>query len=856
MLNPLERLDPVRRNVYLLLTAFWVAALGVALAGYVYYLKGKAAVENEVRTQLSAIAELKVRHIREWREERLDNGRFLGLTPVPPAVAKYLSKGVAGSPPAEVLKWLKTIRETLEYGNVILVNPARRIWTADGKSSNTPEFYFALARQAMEADGPILTDFHRDDGPLGVHLGLNVALRDRAGGEPVGALLIGIDPKESLYPAIQEWPTGSRSAESMLVRREGNEVVFLNNVRHQRDTALRMRLPLSNSKLPAAQGALGFEGITTGVDYRGVPVLAALRQVPGAPWVLVTKIDLAEIHSATERQTFWLGLVACSVILTIGTGIALLLRDLRARFDLQRYTAELEQRALRGHFDYLSRFANDIILLTDENGIIVEANDRAASSYGRSREELIGTQLRHLRAPEAASSFDQDWKNTELQGSVIFETRHVRRDGSTFPVEVSARGVVVDQSLYRQSIIRDITDRKEAEQERARLEEKLQRAQRLESIGRLAGGVAHDFNNLLTVINGYTSMVMDGLPASDENQEMLQEVSAAGHRAASLTRQLLAFSRKQVIAPKVLDLNTVITDVVKLLNRLVGEDIKIVTKLEVSLDPVNVDPGQIEQVLMNLATNARDAMPRGGELIFETRNVEIDGQYASQHVDAQVGKHVLLAVVDNGEGMTEEVLAHAFEPFFTTKPRGQGTGLGLATAYGTIRQSNGWIEVQSQPGKGTRFNIYLPRAATKMRGEADHADGDSAARDFRGNETILIVEDQPEVRNLAAQALRRYGYDLLEASNGEEAIALCESRTGTIDLLVTDVIMPGMTGPELVKRVAPMMPETKILYISGYTETLMGDNNAVDGQTAFLQKPFTARALAEKVRDVLDARHR
>jgi PAS domain S-box-containing protein len=639
----------------------------------------------------------------------------------------------------------------------------------------------------------------------------------------------------------------------LLARRDGNEVVYLNELRHRTNTALKLRIPLSQENLPAARGTMGFEGILTGIDYRGVPVLAAVRKVPETPWIMVAKIDLKEIHAPIEEQVYWLGLIACSVVLTIGTGVTLILRDLRAQINLQRYRAELEQRALRGHYDYLSRFANDIILLAGADGRILEANDRAVSSYGYSREELMGMPLQRLEAPERLAAFEKEWRRTEQQESVIFETRHLRKDGSTFPVEVSARRVKVDEAVFLQSIIRDITERKEAERERARLQEQLQQSQRLESIGRLAGGVAHDFNNLLTVINGYSSMAVDALPAHDPLRDSMREVFDAGQRATSLTRQLLAFSRKQLIAPKLLNLNTVVSDLVKMLRRLVGEDVAIITDLASSLEPVFVDPGQMEQVLMNLATNARDAMPRGGKLIIETQNVEVDEEYAAAHVDARPGRYVLLAVTDTGEGMSAETLKHAFEPFFTTKLRGQGTGLGLATVYGAVKQSNGWIWAYSEPGKGTTFKIYLPRAvAGESPGGGEHIQSYAGAHDVRGNETVLVVEDQAEVRKLMVEGLTQYGYRVIEAGRGDEALTLCGSFPDEIHLLITDVVMPGITGPEVASRAASARPRMRVLYISGYTENLIAHQGVLDAGVAYLQKPFTAGALAQKVREVLD----
>jgi PAS domain S-box-containing protein len=652
---------------------------------------------------------------------------------------------------------------------------------------------------------------------------------------------------------IQSWPTNSRTAETLLARREGNDVLYLNELRHRKNTALSLRLPLESKELPAAMAARGYEGVFTGIDYRGVPVLAAVRKVPGVSWVLVAKRDLQEVHEPIERQTLWLGLIGFSVLLTIGTGVTFVLRDLRARFDTQRYRAELEQRVLRGQYDYLSKYANDIILLMNSEGIIVEANDRAVHSYGYSREELIGKPLHEIRAPETRAASEQDPQMTEQQESVIFETRHCRKDGTAFPVEVSARRVAVDDTVYQLSIIRDITERREAERERANLQEQLQQSQRIESIGRLAGGMAHDFNNLLTVINGYSAMVMDALPSDDPLRIEVHEISEAGERAATLTRQLLAFSRKQLIAPKILNLNTVISGVVKMLRRLVGEDISIITDLAPALDVVFADPGQIEQVLMNLVTNARDAMPQGGQLNIQTRNVIIGSEYAAAHIEAKSGAFVCLSVTDSGEGMTPETLEHAFEPFFTTKPRGQGTGLGLATVHGAIKQAKGWIGVYSEVNVGTTFKIYLPRAEAAVTGGIEQTtERPTSERDGRGHETVLVVEDQAEVRRLAVEALRHYGYRVLEASNGDDALELCKTLKEEIDLIVTDVVMPGITGPELASRAADAKPRAKVLYMSGYAETFIAHQGILDAGLAYLQKPFTADVLARKARAVLD----
>jgi PAS domain S-box-containing protein len=441
----------------------------------------------------------------------------------------------------------------------------------------------------------------------------------------------------------------------------------------------------------------------------------------------------------------------------------------------------------------------------------------------------------------------------ETEGSIRgFECRFNRRDGTAIRVSINGRKVcgADGRTLYYDGFIEDITERKRVENEQARLEGELRQAQKLESIGRLAGGVAHDFNNLLTVINGYSEFLIKGLKAGDPLRFYAGEIRTAGERAASLTKQLLAFSRKQVIEPRVLDLNETVRESAPMLQRLIGEDVTLETHLDGSLGQAMADPDQIHQVIMNLAVNARDAMPEGGRLVIGTRNVELDERACAALLpEARPGRYVLMTVTDTGHGMDEAIRQKIFDPFFTTKEVGKGTGLGLSTVYGIVRQSEGWIDVSSEVGVGTAFKVYLPRIDACSAPE----EGEALPSTAGGDETILVVEDQDSVRSFTTAALIQHGFHVLESSCGDEAIDLAGRHPGQLDLLVTDVVLPGMNGKELSDRLKTARPLLKVLFISGYTADVIANHGVLDRGVAFLQKPFGPEELAAKVREVLAA---
>ncbi|MGE5571340.1 MAG: PAS domain S-box protein [Rhodospirillales bacterium] len=1344
------------RGSILFLVVFVLFWTGIIISAHRHLTRQRADFKAQVDHELSTVAELKAGQLAVWTEERLGDAEIIrSAAALMPELRRMLETG--GDPEVErrVRAWIESWLYSQDYANAILLDTKGRVRLAIGRLAGAPGHYAEAAARILRGGRVVFQDFHREPGLPGVHLGLDIPLH-ADNGEPIGVLLLGIDPHESLYPLLKAWPAASESAEILLVRREQNDVVYLSELRHKKDAALNLRFPLTRPDLPAARAARGLQGAHDGVDYRGVPVLAATLPVRGTPWYLVAQVDAAEVYDSLRKNSVLLMLMAGTLIVLTGAATGLIIRSQRARFYRQKYEAERERRALIGHYDYLSRYANDIILLTDENDRIVEANDRAVACYGYSRGELIGMNFRELQHPSALAEFDAQWAAVARRDGHLFETLHRRKDGSAFPVEVSVRLIPVDGAGFRQSIIRDIaerramqeslrqanaklsaiiesaplgimvidregcirlwnksaeriygwtgeevlnrpmppgvwvseqedgrelwdelaagrtvtleettrrrkdgaaievnmtsaplfdaqgstlgaiaivadvtdskraqealresewrvelavqasnmglwdwdfktqtvyyspewkaqlgysdeeisndfaewevrlhpedrdraiaalqrylddpssspyeaefrmrhkdgsyrwilargaliydaagnpwrlagshldfTDRREMEEvirqhrrlvqrildatpdllyiyhlresrfvfanrhvagylgydaervsamgpeqmrriihpddvaafeshyrrcceaadgevlevegrilhaggawrwlrgrhvvfardengavtqilglaqditERRRAEEALRKsearleraqkiallgnwatgapayewsaevysifgvsketftptresflslvhpddrdrvraafdasmaagkafniehrivrpdgalryvrqhaepeldesgrvrmigivqditeykrlqdqflqAQRLESVGRLAGGVAHDFNNLLTVIIGYSDLVLAQLAHGAPLAAPMEEIRKAARRAAELTGQLLAFSRKQPVQPKTLDLNALIADLENMLRRLIGEDVKLVTHLGPSLDPVTADPGQMTQVLMNLAVNARDAMPNGGKLILETKNVVFDESYAEKHAYLKPGPYVQLSVSDTGLGMSEEIRNHLFEPFFTTKEKGKGTGLGLSTVYGIIKQAGGHIWVYSEPGVGTTFNICLPRAAPGRTA----AEPPKVNEALRGSETVLVVEDQQEVRKLAKDILQRYGYQVLDASCGEEAVELCRAHGGPIHLLLTDITMPVMTGRELAEKIKPLRPQIKVLFMSGYADNLITHQNVLDGNTAYLQKPFSARSLAKKVRETLQA---
>jgi two-component system cell cycle sensor histidine kinase/response regulator CckA len=526
------------------------------------------------------------------------------------------------------------------------------------------------------------------------------------------------------------------------------------------------------------------------------------------------------------------------------------LRDEQCLLTVVKDTTEGRQtQAELGRLSAVVERSKEAVLITGFDGTILYANPAFAEISGYTREQILGKNPRFLKSGKQDAAFYRNLWDTLLAGKIWHgEMTNHRQDGSLYVQETTIIPVQDSHGATNHFIAigLDVTEQRKTETQ-------LRQAQKMEFVGRLAGGVAHDFNNLLTLITGYGHLLKEQLETESPLQAYCDEVLQAGERAAGLTRQLLAFSRRQIVVPHVLDLNSVVANLEKMLRRLIGEDIEMVTVPQPDLWTVKADRGQVEQIIVNLAVNARDAMPQGGNLAIQTANRTLDESFARTHMGAAAGPHVMLAVSDTGEGMDAETLAHVFEPFFTTKEEGKGTGLGLATVYSIVKQSRGSIWADSKPGRGSTFKIYLPRTDERVSqvGEAMQHPKSAA-----GSETVLVVEDEQGVRSLVCNTLAVQGYKVLEAHSSLEAASIMESYREPIQMLLTDVVMPQMSGKVLADRMPALHPEARVLFMSGYTDDAIIRNGIQDTNAFLLQKPFSPSGLIQKVREVLDADRR
>ena len=1080
-----------------LIVSFAIVFLLLLVGGVWFYVSEKNRLIGVSQSDLNAIAQLKIDQIVQWRTERLADAAVVSASPLVSEDLSAFQAGEQSRTTRDFLQYLRTFRDAEHYQDVLLVDAAGTAAVSiDGRpgtlsAEDAPAF--RLSDSGVHAS---VTDLSADPKSIPIHLDV-VAPVVSAGMERVleGWVILRVDAQEFLFPLIQSWPTSSSSAETLLVRRDGGDVLFLNDLRHRPDTALKLRIPLSQADVPAVMAVTGRTGLVYGKDYRGEPVVGAIRRVPGSPWSIIAKEDTAELlapwrlaaalilavllglaasvvglfltfwqrsqkshyaellrseerfrvtlmsvgdgviatdaHGAVtmmnpsaEALTCWtqaeaqgrpleevftvveetsrrpvqnparrviaegivVGLANHSILICRDgseraiadsgapirgetgdvDGVVLVFRDvsqertaLKALGESEEHYHSLFSHMLNGFascrmlyedghphdFIYLDvnaafskltglkdvkgkkvsevipgiresdpeliqvygRVASggppeqfetyvralddwfsisvysprqeyfvavfdvvterkksearrlllsaaieqtaEMIVITDSEGMIQYVNPAFETVTGYTRAEAIGRTPRILKSGAHDEGFYGELWQTLASGSAWkghFKNR--KKDGTIYEEEATISPVFDEAG----EIVNFVGNKHDISVELG-LEAQLRQAQKMESVGRLAGGIAHDFNNMLQVIHGYLEISMKDPALSDGQRRNLVQISSAARRSAELTSQLLAFARKQTINPRILDLNEAVERTTKMLRRLIGEDIELVWKPGAVDGRLKIDPMQLDQVLANLAVNARDAIDGVGSLTLETGEVVLDAAYCALHPGFLPGRFLLLTVSDTGSGMSLEVQAHLFEPFFTTKPIGKGTGLGLATVYGIVKQNAGFINVYSEQGHGTTFRVYLPSTTAETAATGDRAlsAGESASR---GTETILLVEDEEAILQVSQLILDELGYRVLTAGTPAEAERQAESHKGSIDLLVTDVILPQMNGKELSRRLSELHPRMKCLFMSGYTADVISQRGLLDEGVHFLSKPFTTTQLAEKIREALNAR--
>ncbi|HSN89670.1 MAG TPA: ATP-binding protein [Anaeromyxobacteraceae bacterium] len=588
---------------------------------------------------------------------------------------------------------------------------------------------------------------------------------------------------------------------------------------------------------PALRAVPG--GRRSGLEEDAPGLFLASADVPGTSWRVLVALPSEPVHAETHAG-LWRDAVVLTLVVALVLALAIAIsRRITAPVGAMERQLRLMERGLAG--------ASFPVVLVRPDGTLAYANEAAGRAHRATRTELLRTRLFEWDLDHPEEQWADTWARIREAGSIRLQTHRRRLDGTTFPVEIHVQHLVFEGEEYAFAFLRDLTERAHAEEALRRTQEQFLQAQKMEAVGRLAGGVAHDFSNLLTVILSCAQSLGESLPPGDPRRTSAEDIMRAGRGAADLTRQLLAFSRRQPIAPRVLRLGDLVAGTEKMLRRLIGEDVGLALAGASSPWRVRVDPGQMEQVLLNLAVNARDAMPSGGRLAIEVSRRQLAGSLVDGGATVPPGRWVVLEVADTGSGMDEDVRRHAFEPFFSTKPQGQGTGLGLATVYGIVRRVSGHIALDSAPGSGTTFRIYLPEAdeeAVPVRATPPPLRAVPAGSP---GATILVVEDDGPLRAILTRALSGAGYRALSAASGREAIDLADSHLDPIDLLLTDVVMPGMNGRQLAERLAAGHPSMPVLYLSGYTDDILGPQGVLAPGVELLHKPFTTAELLEVV---------
>ncbi len=853
--------------------AMGLLVLGVG--GTWYYNNQAKAARQAAIAHLTEIGQGQAEALAAWRRTQLEQAAAVMEIPfLAQEVIRFLT-----DPRDRKAHLLRTRFASLpsryQYTEVLVLDQEGRNKLGQTWNAETSSIHASALKEAFHQGTPVFARMHMDERQETPCISIVVPVFGQSPDavlpdfQPLGGLVFIQEAEQGLYPLLRSsWPASAKTGETLLVRRDKDAVVFLNNLAMYADTALKLQVSVAKKDTLVIMAALGRQGVVQGKDYRGVDVVAVLLPVPDSPWYMVAKQDADRVFAQWQaRSGFLLTLFAALAGGLVVIGLLAWQEHKMARYKrLYRAEARLRREAKQAGAALQESERSKSVLMANLPGMVYRCcYDRSWTMQflsqgcfvltGYSPEDLVNNSrvsFNDLILPDDRRQVYDIWDRAVADNiPAKLEYRIITADKQQ--KWVYEQGVpVYDKTGEIQAlegIIMDISDRKQAEAEREKLDAQFQQAQKMESVGRLAGGVAHDYNNMLNVILGYAELALGKTDPADALHDNLEKIHAAATRSADITRQLLAFARKQTIAPKVLDLNrTIDGGMLQILHRLMGENIDLSWQPADTLWSVKMDPVQIDQILANLCVNARDAIADVGKITIETGTKTFDQAYCDDHPGFIPGDFVMLAVSDNGCGMDKETQENMFEPFFTTKKAGKGTGLGLATVYGIVRQNNGFINVYSEQDKGTTIRIYLARHTEHQ--EQVQPKTSPPVPSGHG-ETVLVVEDETVILDLACAMLDHLGYTALAAASPEEAMNLAQAHADTIHLLITDVVMPGMNGRDLAVQLAKLYPDLKVLFMSGYTANVIAHHGVLDQGVQFMQKPFSMDDIAAKVREVM-----
>ena len=876
--NPPERLLPLPRETdppadppnpprWIYLGIFLFLILLIAGAGIFYFSHEKQRIKAERQKELTLISELKADQIVRWLAERKDDGEVLQKNPfLSYRVKQFLKNPKSFEIKQELLSWMASLLRARDYRNTFLLSPdGRTVLIGGDEEEQLGETTQGRALEALRSRKVIVTDLVQDAPNRNIHLDVLVPILQTEGSPDTaaGLIVLRIDPYGYLYPLLKSWPTPSPTAENLLLRREGDDLLCLNVLRHFRDTAFVLKIPVRTGPRSGTAAVSLLEGVFELQDYRSLPVLASFHKIAHSRWYLLSKIDTPEIYLPIRERAELIILLGVLLTLVAGTSLGFIWRNQRTLYYRSRYEIELarkktEQAWRESEANYRAIFdaANDAIFLHDaETGAILDLNRKGCELYGYTVEEVRRLDVGALSAgiPPYCQEDALRWVTAAREGEPqLFEWLAKDKSGRYFWVEVNLKQAAIGGEERLLAAVRDITDRKRGEEESRRLQERLQRAEKMEALGTLAGGVAHDLNNVLGVLVGYSELMMMDIPEGNPQRLHAANIWQAGQRAAAIIQDLLTLARRGVPVSEIVNLNRVIANFLELpeFDRIKAYHNRV--DFQVDLDPellnIQGSPIHLSKTVMNLVSNAAEAVAGPGVVTIKTENRYID-QPIPGYEETREGEYVVLRVADTGMGISATDLERIFEPFYTKKVMGRsGTGLGLAVVWGTVKDHNGYVDVHSEEGKGSDFILYFP---VTREVPADQSALPPRSEYLGRGESLLVVDDVREQRDLAAAMLSSLGYRVETVASGEEAIEHLKTRPA--DLLVLDMIMdPGLDGLDTYQQILKGRPGQRAVIVSGFSETDRVRQAQALGAGAYIRKPYLLEKIGMAVRKELD----